>query len=90
MKFLLMSVFIWLIGCVVVPTNQTFQETKCEISSDKKTLRVLDIAKETNTYYSIGGLVATPILVPTTAMISGIYVAVNNVYHKGEEKIVCD
>lgn len=46
-------------------------------------------AEETDTYYSISGLVLTPILVPATPLISGTYVAVNNVYNLGEEKIKC-
>lgn len=76
-------------GCVVVPSEDIFYKAACEISSDRKILRVMDIAKETNTYYSIGGLIATPILIPTTAMLSGIYVVTNNIYNAGEEKIVC-
>ena len=89
MKSLLVILLVILSSCVVVPTKQTFQETRCEISSDKKTLRVFNVAKETNSYYSLGGLMATPILIPTTAILSGTYVAVNNIYHYGQEQIVC-
>ncbi|GAB2196798.1 hypothetical protein [Sessilibacter sp. MAH4] len=76
-------------GCVVVPTSDSEHVAKCEISSDRKTLRVIDVAKETNSYYSIEGLLLTPIIYPTTALISGIYVGVNNIYNLGEEKVVC-
>lgn len=76
-------------GCVVVPSKDIFYKAECEISSDKKILKVMDVAKETNTYYSLGGLIATPILIPTTAMLSGIYVVTNNIYNAGEEKLVC-
>ena len=72
-------------GCIVVPEKDHNHVSKCEISSDHKTLRVVDLAKETNSYYSISGL----ILYPLTGVVSGTYVAVNNVYHLGEEKIVC-
>jgi hypothetical protein len=41
--------------------------------------------EDTNTFYSISGLV----LIPLSGIVSGTYVAINNVYHLGEEKIVC-
>ena len=72
-------------GCIVVPDKVSSRENKCEISSDKKTLKIVDLAKGTNTYYSISGIV----LLPISGVISGTYVAVNNVYHLGEEIIVC-
>lgn len=72
-------------GCVVMPTDDNLHTSRCEISSDRKTLKVIDLAKQTNSYYSISGLV----LYPITGVVSGVYVAVNNVYHYGEEKIFC-
>lgn len=72
-------------GCVVVPTEDLTAVNRCEISSDRKTLRVLNGFKDTNTYYSISGL----ILLPITGVVSGVYVAINNIYHIGEEAIVC-
>ena len=73
-------------GCVVVPTNDSSHSNRCEISSDRKTLRVIDLAKETNSYYSISGMMLAPI----SGAVSGTYVAINNVYNFGEEKIVCE
>lgn len=73
-------------GCVVVPAKDSLHSSKCEISSDRKTLRIVDVAKETNSYYSISGVV----LVPVSGVVSGAYVAINNVYNLGEEKIVCE
>jgi len=81
----IIPIILLLTGCVVVPVNDNNYENKCQISSDRKTLKVIDAAKDTNSYYSISGL----LLVPITGVISGVYVAVNNVYHLGEEKIVC-
>ena len=72
-------------ACVVVPTVDHSYVNGCEISSDRKTLKVVDAAKGTNSYYSISGVV----LYPISGIVSGLYVAVNNVYHYGEEKIVC-
>ena len=76
-------------GCISVPVNDDRYINKCSISSDRKILRIIDVAKETNSYYSISGIILTPILIPTTAIISGTYVLVNNAYHLGEEKLQC-
>ena len=82
----LISVLAFLLsGCVVVPATDTAKVNKCEISSDRKTLKVIDVAEDTNTFYSISGL----ILYPISGIVSGTYVAVNNIYHLGEEKLVC-
>lgn len=72
-------------GCVVVPEQDLSYVNKCELSSDRKTLKVIDASKGTNSYYSISGL----ILLPVSGIVSGTYVAINNVYHLGEESIVC-
>jgi hypothetical protein len=72
-------------GCIVVPKKDSTHPNKCEISSDRKTLKVIDLAKETNSYYSVSGI----FLFPVTGVISGTFVAVNNIYHLGEETIVC-
>ncbi len=75
-----------MVGCVVVPETDSSYKYKCEISEDRQTLKVVDLAKDSNSYYSIGGLV----LYPLTGVVSGTYVAVKNVYNLGKEKIVCD
>jgi hypothetical protein len=72
-------------GCVVVPAKDLLAENKCEISSDRKTLKMINGFEDTSTYYSISGL----ILVPITGVVSGVYVAINNIYHMGEEAIIC-
>lgn len=78
-------VLLVLSGCVVVPTKDIASVNECEISSDRKTLKIVNGFEETNTYYSISGL----LLVPISGVVSGTYVAINNIYHFGEEKIVC-
>jgi hypothetical protein len=72
-------------GCVVVPTKDLSAVNRCEISSDRKTLKMVNGFDDTNTYYSISGL----LLIPITGVVSGVYVAINNIYHLGEETIVC-
>ena len=77
-------------GCVVVPVEDKLHVNKCEISSDRKTLKIIDLAEETNSYYSVSGVVLTPLLVPATAIVSGSYVFINNTYRLGEETIKCN
>jgi hypothetical protein len=76
-------------GCITVPSPSKNYEARCEISTDRLTLKIVDVAEETNSYYSISGIILTPILVPVTAIISGVYVVAHNTYNLGEEKIVC-
>lgn len=78
-----------LASCVTVPFPVEGQSARCEISTDKLTLKVIDLAKGTNSYYTVEGYLVSPILIPTTAILSGAYVLVHNTYHLGEEKIVC-
>lgn len=85
MKFTIPIFILFLSACVVLPVDDHSYVNKCEISSDRKTLKVVDAAKDTNTFYSISGV----ILLPITGVISGIYVGVNNIYHLGEEKFTC-
>jgi len=76
-------------GCVAMPATDVSYVGRCGVSPDHKTLKIVDVAKETNSYYSISGLVLTPILLPTTAIISGIYVLTNNAYYSGKNIIQC-
>ncbi len=77
-------------GCVTAPISDYSHESTCKLSTDMKTLKIIDVAEETNSYYSVAGIVLSPILVPTTAIISGTYVLVNNTYHIGEEMVKCE
>lgn len=86
MRFMAFCATLLLSGCILVPGKDKSHTNKCEISSDRKTLKVMDLAKGTNSYYSISGL----FLFPLSAAVSGTYVAVNNIYHFGEETIVCE
>ena len=68
-----------------MPTTDLSAVNRCEISSDRKTLKMINGFEGTNTYYSVSGL----ILVPITGVVSGVYVVINNIYHIGEETVVC-
>jgi Na+/H+ antiporter NhaC len=85
MKLTFLTLALILSGCVVLPIADHSYVNKCEISSDRKVLKVVDVAKDSNSFYSISGVV----LLPITGVISGIYAGINNIYHLGEEKLIC-
>ena len=86
---IILVLFTFVSGCVAVPATDVSYVGRCGVSPDHKTLKIVDVAKETNSYYSISGLVLTPILLPATAIISGIYVLTNNAYYFGKNIIQC-
>ena len=49
----------------------------------------MDFAKDTQSFYSLQGIMVTPISFPTSAIISGVYVSVYNTYKMGETLLVC-
>ena len=65
--FLILSIPL-LSACIVVPETDTAKVNKCEISSDRKTLKVVNGFEDTNTFYSISGL----LLIPISGVVSGI------------------
>lgn len=81
-------------GCVVFPVKDKkatrVAKLRCELSSDKKILKVVDVAKATNTFYSVSGFVLSPIIILVSGLLSGSYTLVNNIYFYGEQKIKCD
>lgn len=84
-KYLLLFYLLFTTGCVVIPETDKTYVAKCEISADRKTLKIIDLAKELNMYYSLGGV----FLVPISGIVSSTYVAINNTYYYGKEKIIC-
>jgi TATA-box binding protein (TBP) (component of TFIID and TFIIIB) len=80
---------IHLAGCVVVPETKSENNYHCEISSDKKTLKIVNLADKTNSFFTIENMVMSPITVLTTGIVSASYVAVNNIYYLGEKEIKC-
>jgi hypothetical protein len=88
-RILISALTVSISGCVAVPETDRNYVGRCGVSSDHKILRIADVSKETNSYYSISGIVLTPILLPATALVSGAYVVINNVYYSTEEIIKC-
>ncbi|WP_372771013.1 hypothetical protein [Pseudoalteromonas sp.] len=95
MRIFTLVPFIFLLSaCVVFPVTDKeatrIAKVRCELSSDKKILKVVDVAKETNSFYSVSGIVLSPIILPVSGLLSGSYTLVNNIYFYGEQKIKCD
>lgn len=89
--FLATSISIALLsGCVAVPVEDYGYIDKCETSSKRKELVVVDVVEETNSYFSISSFLMSPITVSVTGILSGSYVVVNNTYHFGEELVRCE
>ena len=89
LKILFFSSIAIVTGCVTVPETDRNYVGKCGVSNDHKVLRIANVAEETKSYYSIGGILLTPILIPVTALVSGTYVLINNAYYSAEEIINC-
>ena len=88
-KILFLTLATIVSGCVTVPETDRNYVGRCGVSTDHKVLRIANVAEESNSYYSIGGIFLTPILIPVTALISGTYVLINNVYYSVDEIINC-
>ena len=76
-------------GCVVVPEVDHSQKYQCGLSTDKKTLKVVNLLKNDTSCYEWNDEFLSIITMPTSAVVSSVYVAVNNVYHFGEKQIKC-
>lgn len=76
-------------GCVVVPETAPVSQYQCGLSTDKKTLKVVNLMDGDTTFYAWSDEMLSALTMPTTAIINGVYVAVNNVYHYGEKIIKC-
>ena len=76
-------------SCVAVPVTDVSYIGRCGVSPDQKTLKIIDVAKATGSYYSISGYLLTPILLPASVIISGSYVITNNAYYYGKNIVQC-
>ncbi|WP_139302529.1 hypothetical protein [Thalassotalea sp. PP2-459] len=54
-----------------------------------KTLKVVNLMEGDTSFYAWNDEFFSIISMPTSAVVSGVYVAVNNVYHAGEKTIKC-
>lgn len=76
-------------GCVVLPEDSA-QSSQCYLSSNHKYLKVVDLTDGDTNFYDWQGEIIGIITLPTSAVITASYVAVNNVFNFGEKLIKCD
>lgn len=89
-KKILFVVFVFNIsGCVVVPENVETESYQCALSTDQKVLKLVNLTDGDTSFYEWNDEMLAIITVPTSAIISGTYVLVNNAYHIGEKLIKC-
>ena len=88
-KIIVLTCSMLVTGCVVVPEVDNSQQYQCGLSTDKKTLKVVNLMKGDTSFYKWNDEFLSIITMPSSAVVSSVYVAVNNVYHFGEKQIKC-
>ena len=89
-KIICLALLLTCSGCVVVPEKVANQHYQCGLSSDQKTLRLVNLNDGTTNFYQWNDELAAIVTLPTSALISSTYVLVNNIYNIGEKIIKCD
>ena len=77
------------ISCVVLPEKDHTKKYKCGLSTDMKVLKLVNLTDGDTSFYEWNDEMLAIITIPTSAIISGSYVLVNNIYHIGEKQIKC-
>jgi len=78
-------------GCIVVPTDVKSDVPsnyeQCGNITYRKELQLIDLNEEdTGYYYTVGGVILSPILVPASLLISGAYTIAHNVTLSDSDK----
>ena len=89
-KYILILIIALLSICIVVPENAENQYLKCALSTDKKTLKIVNLLDGDETFYAWQDEILSVITLPSSAIISSVFVAVNNVYYIDEKNIKCN
>lgn len=76
-------------SCVVLPEKDHSQKYQCALSTDMKVLKLVNLTDGDTSFYEWNDEMFAMITIPTSAIISGSYVLVNNIYHIGEKQIKC-
>jgi uncharacterized membrane-anchored protein len=76
-------------SCVVVPEKVHNQKYQCALSTDMKVLKLVNLTDGDTSFYKWNDEILAIITIPTSAIVSGSYVLVNNIYHIGEKQIKC-
>ena len=89
-KIFILLVALSITSCVVVPEKVQSQRYNCGLSTDMKGLKLVNLTDGDTSFYEWSDEMLAIISIPTSAIISGTYVLVNNIYHIGEKTIKCD
>ena len=76
-------------SCVVVPEKDHTKKYRCGLSTEMKVLKLVNLTDGDTSFYEWNDEMLAIITIPTSAIISGTYVLVNNIYHIGEKQIKC-
>ena len=88
-KIMALTAILAMSGCVVL-SEDSADTSQCYLSSNQKYLKVVDLTDGDTSFYDWQGKIIGVITMPTSAVISASYVAVNNVFNFGEKLIKCD
>jgi len=88
-KIILLLLILSCTACVVLPEKDQSQKYQCELSTDMKVLKLVNLTDGDTSFYEWNDEMLAIITIPTSAIISASYVLVNNIYHIGEKKIKC-
>jgi hypothetical protein len=86
---LILLVLLTVPGCVVIPEKDVNATYRCGLSTDKKVLKFVNLLKNDTSFYAWNDEILGVITVPTTAIVSSVYVVVHNTYHFAEKSIKC-
>jgi hypothetical protein len=88
-KAIILFLILSCVSCVVIPEKDHTKDYKCGLSTDMKVLKLVNLTDGDTSFYEWNDEILAIITIPTSAIISGSYVLVNNIYHIGEKQIKC-
>ena len=89
-KIIMFSIILSSAGCVVLPEKDHTKKYQCGLSTEMKILKLVDLTDGDTSFYEWNAEALAIITVPTSAIISGSYVLINNTYHIGEKWVKCN
>lgn len=89
-RYTVVLIIAMLSSCVVVPQSSISQNAECALSTDKKYLKIVNLLDGDTSFYAWNDEMLSVITMPGSAIISSVYVTVNNIYHIGEKTIKCN
>ncbi len=88
-KIVILLLLLICTSCVVLPEADHTEKYQCALSTDMKVLKLVNLTDGDTSFYEWNDEILAIITIPTSAIVSGVYVLVNNAYHIGEKQIKC-